>query len=177
MRGRLPNAPPGQLTDAERAEFERAMQGAISGSETDAPEPGARESGDEFERAVRALPEQLPKPPPRRAPPPSAATVLRRLRNGSRNVPEISVRQMTRAAARPRIESFLRSRREAGCQAVKVVHGKGRGSPGGRSVLRERVPEWLASWKPELVEAWEVTPEPEGGAGALFVALAPRRSR
>ncbi len=132
---------------------------------------------DEFERAVEALPERIPTPPPPRTPPPSAATVLKELRTGKRRISddcECSIRQMTQSAARLRLETFLRSSRDRRRRAVRVVHGFGHRSPGGRSALRERVPDWLGDWKPELVEAWEVTPRKDGGKGALFVVLTPR---
>ncbi len=111
---------------------------------------------------------------PSRAPTPSS--VLRDLRKGRRRVSdgcEVSVRQCTQPVARQRIERFLRSRRARGARFVVVIHGKGYRSPGGRSVLARRVPEWLAAWKPELVAGWEVARPEHGGSGALYVALAP----
>ena len=135
----------------------------------------------EFEReiagatadAVREAREEPVEP----AAPPTTAAVLRDAQ--SRREVEgdccFSVRGMTQGEARQLLERFLRERRAAGVRFVKVIHGKGKGSPG-EPVLRRRVPEWLDCWKPELVAGYEpVHREREGGSGALFVALTPTR--
>ena len=120
-------------------------------------------------REARAEPVEPP------APPPTTAAVLREAQ-GRREVEGdccFSVRGMTQGEARQLLERFLRERRAAGVRFVKVIHGKGKGSPG-EPVLRRRVPEWLDCWKPELVAGYEaVRREREGGSGALFVALTP----
>ncbi len=132
---------------------------------------------EEFDRAFRALPDEIPKRDPVAEPIPSAEAILRKLRAGTLKAREFSVRLMTRDQARPALEAFLRRSRHEGCRAVRVIHGMGHRSPGGRSILRERVPEWLADWKPELVQRWEAARQRDGGEGALYVVLAPRRSR
>lgn len=133
----------------------------------------------EFEREVAgASPEAVraaraePKEPKR---PPTTAAVLReaQARRDLEGDCCFSVRGMTQGEARSQLERFLRERRAAGVPVVKVIHGKGKGSPG-EPVLRRRVPEWLDSWKPELVAGYEMAQsERAGGSGALFVALAP----
>ena len=83
----------------------------------------------------------------------------------------ISLRQRTQEEARWLLENFLRTCQLRGDRFASVIHGKGYRSPGGRSVLAERVPEWLAGWKPELVATWgEARPE-DGGSGTLYVVL------
>src|SRR2546425_13305243 len=42
-------------------------------------------------------------------------------------------------------ERFLRDAILAGAAEVRIVYGKGKGSPGGRGVLREGIPRWLAT--------------------------------
>jgi DNA-nicking Smr family endonuclease len=55
---------------------------------------------------------------------------------------------------------------------VRVIHGKGRGSPDGVSVLKTRVRAWLAR-REEVIAFCQARPA-EGGAGALVVLLRPR---
>lgn len=136
----------------------------------------------EFEREIAgASPEAVrsarPEPKePRRAP--TTAAVLREAQ-GRRDIEGdccFSVRGMKQGEARRHLERFLRERRGAGVRFVKVIHGKGKGSPG-EPVLRRKAPEWLESWRPELVAGYEpVRSEREGGSGALFVVLTPTGS-
>ena len=46
--------------------------------------------------------------------------------------------------ARRAVDEFLASQQKRGRRCVLLVTGKGKNSPGGEGVLRERVPEWLA---------------------------------
>ena len=48
-------------------------------------------------------------------------------------------------------ERFLRDAQAARLGSVRIVYGKGRGSPAGRGVLREVIPRWLESEGRELV--------------------------
>ena len=158
VRSRKPSRPGGRraalVTVDEVLEFEREIAGATAD-------------------AVREAREEPVEP----AAPPTTAAVLRDAQ--SRREVEgdccFSVRGMTQGEARRLLEGFLRERRAAGVRFVKVIHGKGKGSPG-EPVLRRRVPQWLESWKPELVAGYEpVRREREGGGGALYVVLTPVR--
>jgi DNA-nicking Smr family endonuclease len=53
---------------------------------------------------------------------------------------------------------------------VRVVHGKGNGSPGRQPVLKAKVQRWLA--QSSEVVAFTQASGPQGGAGALIVLLA-----
>jgi DNA-nicking Smr family endonuclease len=57
---------------------------------------------------------------------------------------------------------------------VRVVHGKGLGSPGKAPILKSRVHSWLVQ-KNEVLAFVQAKPA-DGGAGALLVLLAPVRS-
>lgn len=143
------------------------------------PEPAGATERDraEFARAVAETPAELlgaVRELPGTAPLPSASTLLRELQSGKRRVRHdcaISLRQKTRHEARRLLENFLRARRIRGDRFVSVIHGKGYRSEGGRPVLAQRVPEWLAAWKPELVAAWGEARREDGGSGALYVVL------
>ena len=59
-------------------------------------------------------------------------------------------------------------------RCVRVVHGKGLGSPGKSPVLKGRVQSWLVQ-KKEVLAFVQARPI-DGGAGALLVLLQPARS-
>ena len=58
---------------------------------------------------------------------------------------------------------------------MRVVHGKGHGSPGREPVLKDKVQRWLAQ-KAEVI-AFAQASGAHGGAGALLVLLAPRGAK
>ena len=58
---------------------------------------------------------------------------------------------------------------------MRVVHGKGLGSPGKTPVLKRRVQGWLVQ-KNEVLAFVQARPA-DGGAGALVVLLAPSARR
>ena len=64
---------------------------------------------------------------------------------------------------------FIREAHQQGLRCVRVVHGKGLGSPGRTPVLKNRVLRWLVQ-KSEVMAFVQARPA-EGGAGALVVLL------
>lgn len=72
--------------------------------------------------------------------------------------------------ARDALGQFLRDAQRAGLRCVRVVHGKGLGSPGRTPVLKPKVHGWLAQ-KQEVLAFVQAKPL-DGGAGALLVLLA-----
>lgn len=73
--------------------------------------------------------------------------------------------------AREATERFLRDAAAAGESQVRIVYGKGRGTPGGIGVLRSVVPGWLANEYGHLVERFERDLDPSGDDGAVRVWL------
>ncbi len=71
-------------------------------------------------------------------------------------------------------ERFLRDARADGTTAVRIVYGKGHGSPGGRGVLREVIPQWLEANSAGLVDRFERLPDASGADGAVKVWLTRR---
>jgi DNA-nicking Smr family endonuclease len=71
-------------------------------------------------------------------------------------------------------ERFLRAAQEAGESQVRIVYGKGLGSPGGTGVLRAVVPRWLESEGAALVQRLERDLDQSGDDGAVRVWLRPR---
>lgn len=66
-------------------------------------------------------------------------------------------------------ERFLADAQAHGLGSVKIVTGKGRGSPGGRGVLREVVPRWIETSGQAYVRRWERCPDRSGMDGGLIV--------
>ena len=76
--------------------------------------------------------------------------------------------------AREALGHFLRDAQRSGLRCVRVVHGKGLGSPGKAPVLKAKVHGWLVQ-KKEVLAFVQAKPL-EGGAGALLVLLVPANS-
>jgi len=85
---------------------------------------------------------------------------------------ELDLHGLTREAARDALAAFVREAHRRGLRCVRVVHGKGHGSPGRQPVLKQRVQRWLAQ-RNEVI-AFAQASAMHGGAGALLVLLAPR---
>jgi DNA-nicking Smr family endonuclease len=99
------------------------------------------------------------------------ADVVRRLRRGEWAIQaQVDLHGLTRDAARERVVAFLREAQRQGLRCVRVVHGKGHGSPGKAPVLKGRVQRWLA--QSAQVDAYAQARAADGGAGALVVLLA-----
>ncbi|MFQ5351952.1 MAG: Smr/MutS family protein [Candidatus Binatia bacterium] len=68
--------------------------------------------------------------------------------------------------------SFIAACRQKGERCVLIVTGKGRGSTGGRGVIREELPRWLSDGRGSAAVLAFVTARPrDGGSGALYVLL------
>jgi DNA-nicking Smr family endonuclease len=66
-------------------------------------------------------------------------------------------------------EAFLQDAQDRRLGSVRIVYGKGHGSPGGRGVLREVVPRWLENEGRDLVRRYERRPDESGADGAVIV--------
>jgi DNA-nicking Smr family endonuclease len=100
--------------------------------------------------------------------------VARKLRRGHWSIQsEIDLHGLRSDDAREALATFLREAVRQGLRCVRVVHGKGLGSPGRQPVLKAKVQRWLIQ-KNETLAFVQAKPA-EGGAGALVVLLAPAR--
>ncbi len=98
--------------------------------------------------------------------------VTRKLRRGDWAIQrEIDLHGLRTDEARGALGQFIRDARKHGIRCVRVVHGKGLGSPGKTPVLKSRVHSWLVQ-KKEVLAFVQAKPA-EGGAGALVVLLQP----
>ena len=99
-----------------------------------------------------------------------AQNVLRDLRRGRWvTQDEIDLHGLNRDEARHLLASFLAECLHHGKRCVRVVHGKGLGSPQKMSILRQLVRGWLAQ-RQEVLAYCQAKP-PDGGEGALIVLL------
>jgi DNA-nicking Smr family endonuclease len=99
------------------------------------------------------------------------AHVTARLRYGHWAVQrEVDLHGLRREEAIYTLTIFLREATRTGIRCVRVVHGKGLGSPGREPVLKGLVLRWLS--KRREVLAFVQAKPLDGGAGALVVLLA-----
>jgi len=98
--------------------------------------------------------------------------VTRKLRRGDWAIQgQIDLHGLRTDDARQALADFIREAQRQGLRCVRVVHGKGLGSPGKTPVLKSRVQGWLVQ-KKEVLAFVQARPA-DGGAGALVVLLQP----
>ena len=98
--------------------------------------------------------------------------VVRKLRRGVWVLQdEIDLHGLRRDEARERLSAFLHEAIRSGKRCVRVVHGKGHGSPGKEPVLKAKVKSWLVQRNEVL--AFTYARAADGGHGALIVLLRP----
>ncbi len=96
--------------------------------------------------------------------------VTRRLRRGEWSLQgQIDLHGLRSDEAREALALFIREAVRQGWRCLRVVHGKGLGSPGREPVLKAKVQRWLVQ-KSEVLAFVQAKPA-EGGAGALLVLL------
>ena len=102
--------------------------------------------------------------------------VTRRLRSGHWSIQrQLDLHGLRVDEAREALGEFVRQAHKVGLRCVRVVHGKGLGSPGKSPVLKGRVQRWLVQ-KNEVLAFVQARPM-DGGAGALVVLLKPSARR
>jgi len=96
--------------------------------------------------------------------------VTRKLRRGDWSIQrQLDLHGLRRDDAREALSGFIREAHKHGIRCVRVVHGKGLGSPGKAPILKSRVHSWLVQ-KKEVLAFVQAKPA-DGGAGALVVLL------
>ncbi len=98
--------------------------------------------------------------------------ITRKLREGHWSIQKhLDLHGLRVDEAREALGRFVRESHQLGLRCVRVVHGKGLGSPGRTPVLKGRVLRWLVQ-KKEVLAFVQGRPA-EGGAGALVILLKP----
>ena len=105
-----------------------------------------------------------------------SASLRQILRNFLGITPTLDLHVLGVREALQETERFLREAHSLNERTVRIVYGKGHGSPGGRGVLREVVPRWLEQEGAALVESYERLPDASGADGSVKVWLRERRS-
>ncbi|MFN7666282.1 MAG: Smr/MutS family protein, partial [Inhella sp.] len=96
--------------------------------------------------------------------------VLSKLRRGHWSIQaELDLHGLRSDEARQALAEFLHACERHGKRCVRVIHGKGHGSPGKEGVLRVKARRWLVQ-RDEVLAFVQATPA-QGGAGALVVLL------
>ena len=102
--------------------------------------------------------------------------VTHKLRAGTWSIQrQLDLHGLRRDESREALGQFIRLAHRTGLRCVRIIHGKGLGSPGKEPVLKGRVQSWLVQ-KKEVLAFVQARPA-EGGAGALVVLLQPVRRR
>ena len=93
---------------------------------------------------------------------------------GGRGVPVLDLHGLGVQDALAATERFVRECADGGVVEARIIYGKGHGSPGGRGVLREVVPRWLASDGAAWVKSATPEPDASGADGAMRVRFTHR---
>jgi DNA-nicking Smr family endonuclease len=99
--------------------------------------------------------------------------VLRQLCAGEFTVQgEIDLHGVDSHTARVRVERFLLDAAARRLRCVRIIHGRGRGSPQGVPVIKQQLPRWLSRGPARhWVLAYSSAAPKDGGAGASYVLL------
>jgi DNA-nicking Smr family endonuclease len=96
--------------------------------------------------------------------------VLRKLRNGQIQIEdELDLHGYTATETEHRLRIFLYAQVAGRQRAVRVIHGKGLGSPNGKPVLKYKVVDFLRAC--DAVLAFCLARLSDGGSGAVHVLL------
>ncbi len=104
--------------------------------------------------------------------------VMKQLRRGEFTIQaDLDLHGVAADSARGLLERFLVESRGLGLRCVRVIHGRGRNSPGGVPVIKTNLPRWLSRGEARhAVLAYSTATARDGGAGASYVLLR-RRGR
>ena len=96
--------------------------------------------------------------------------VLRQLRRGGyRREAELDLHGLNREAARRAVGEFLAQCQQNDVRCVRIIHGKGKGSPNSGPVLKRELDSWLR--RVRAVRAFCSARPADGGSGALYALL------
>jgi len=96
--------------------------------------------------------------------------VLQKLRRGQYSIEaELDLHRMTSDQARQALSDFVTQCVSAGKRSVRIIHGKGLGSPGKLPVLKSKVNHWLRQ-KDQVLAFCSARPA-DGGSGAIYILL------
>jgi len=95
---------------------------------------------------------------------------LQKLRRGQFPVEAtLDLHGFTKDEASRQLQRFLLQSLAVGRRSVRIVHGKGQGSPGQSPILKSKINQWLRE-NPSILAFCSARPR-DGGAGAVDVLL------
>jgi DNA-nicking Smr family endonuclease len=101
-------------------------------------------------------------------------SVFRKLRRGHYAITaELDLHGYKVHEAQLELNAFIRMATRRGLSCVRIIHGKGRGSPGKIPIIKGMVNKWLR--QKEEVLAFCTARAVDGGSGAVYVLLKHRR--
>ena len=103
--------------------------------------------------------------------------VMKQLRRGEFTVQaDLDLHGKDSESARRLVEEFLTGAHRRDLRCVRIVHGRGKNSPGRVPVLKQNLPRWLARGPAgRIVLAYASAAPGDGGTGASYVLLRRRR--
>lgn len=97
-------------------------------------------------------------------------SVLRKFRRGQYSIQaELDLHGLTVEEARQELTAFIHYASSHRLRCVRIIHGKGKRSAGGVSVLKDKVNHWLRQINNVL--AFSSARRVDGGTGAVYVLL------
>jgi DNA-nicking Smr family endonuclease len=171
---------------ARVAKSARPLKKGVAAPNVASPKPRARPAVKSAAPAVKSAPKPKPKPAPTLREAPLDRQTGRRLERGHVAVEaRLDLHGMRQKEAHAALQRFLKSAQGKGHRHVLVITGKGAEpdarlsfyAEDGRGVLRQAVPQWLAS--PELaplIVSYAEAPRRLGGEGAIYVRVRKARS-
>ncbi|KPK38926.1 MAG: DNA mismatch repair protein MutS [Gammaproteobacteria bacterium SG8_47] len=100
-------------------------------------------------------------------------TLVRKLRRGQLSIgAQLDLHGMIVSEAKQAVAQFLRDSQERGLRCVRIIHGKGLGSPNKQPVLKAKLSHWLRQ-RDDVLAFCSARPV-DGGSGAVYVLLRAR---
>ena len=135
-----------------------ADEAAVIAELLDGPDPDTFESGDTLSYKAPGVQDR----------------VLRQLRRGTYRLEgELDLHGLNRDKARHAVSGFLAYCHDMDRHCVRIIHGKGNGSPNSGPVIKRQLDGWLRKYR-DVLAFCSARPE-DGGTGAIYVLL--RRTR
>jgi DNA-nicking Smr family endonuclease len=86
-------------------------------------------------------------------------------------IPTLDLHGLSVKEALEETRNFVEISYREGLTAVRIVYGKGLGSPGGKGILREVIPAWCEKEGKSRVARFQREVDLKGGDGSLIVFL------
>ncbi len=137
-----------------RARQSEADEAAVLSELLSGPDPEIMESGETLSYRADGVQDRI----------------LRQLRRGAyRREAELDLHGLNREKARREVAEFLLNCEKMDLRCVRIIHGKGKGSPNSGPVLKQLLDGWLRKVK-NVIAFCSAQPR-DGGTGAIYVLL------